>query len=80
MLPGPVETPILVDFEETMGKDTLDGARTLVGRHAVPRDIADVVLLLASDSARWVNGQAISVDGGAMAAVACGLIPPPEMR
>lgn len=80
VLPGPVETPILADFEETMGKDTLDGAKALVGRHAVPMDIADVVLLLASDSARWVNGQTISVDGGAMAAVACGLIPAPQMR
>jgi len=23
--PGPVETPILVDFEESMGKEILDG-------------------------------------------------------
>ena len=44
MLPGPVETPILVDFEKSIGKDTLDGLKNLLGRHATPTDIASVVL------------------------------------
>ena len=30
MLPGPLQTPILVDFEETMGKDCLDTIRGLL--------------------------------------------------
>jgi NAD(P)-dependent dehydrogenase (short-subunit alcohol dehydrogenase family) len=64
VLPGPVETPILVDFEESMGKDNLDGVRELLGRHATPDDIADAVLFLASDAARWINGHALVVDGG----------------
>lgn len=80
VLPGPVETPILADFEETMGKDTLDGAKLLLGRHATPHDIAGAVLFLASDDAGWVNGQTLAVDGGGMAAVASGVIPAPEMR
>ena len=79
VLPGPVETPILVDFEESMGKDTLDGLKGLLGRHADPGDIADVVLFLASDDARWVNGQAIAVDGGIMGAVATGVVAAPEI-
>jgi NAD(P)-dependent dehydrogenase (short-subunit alcohol dehydrogenase family) len=79
VLPGPVETPILVDFEESMGKDTLDGLKDLLGRHADPDDIADVVLFLASDDARWINGQAIAVDGGIMGAVATGVVAPPEI-
>jgi NAD(P)-dependent dehydrogenase (short-subunit alcohol dehydrogenase family) len=79
VLPGPVETPILVDFEESMGKDTLDGLKNLLGRHADPGDIADVVLFLASDDARWVNGQAIAVDGGITGAVASGVVPAPEI-
>jgi NAD(P)-dependent dehydrogenase (short-subunit alcohol dehydrogenase family) len=79
VLPGPVETPILVDFEESMGKDTLDGLKDLLGRHADPGDIADVVLFLASFDARWVNGQAIAVDGGIMGAVATGVVAAPEI-
>ncbi|MCH9731190.1 MAG: coniferyl-alcohol dehydrogenase [Actinomycetia bacterium] len=80
VLPGPVETPILADFEESMGKDVLDGAKSLLGRHAIPSDIAGVILFLCSSDACWVNGQTVAVDGGGMAAVAAGIIPPPEMR
>jgi NAD(P)-dependent dehydrogenase (short-subunit alcohol dehydrogenase family) len=79
VLPGPVETPILVDFEETMGKETLDGLKDLLGRHAQAADIASVLLFLASDDARWVNGQALAVDGGISGAVASGVVPAPEI-
>ena len=79
VLPGPVETPILADFEETMGKDTLDGVKGLVGRHATADDISDVVLFVASDAARWINGQAIAVDGGITGAIASGVVPKPEI-
>lgn len=78
VLPGPVETPILADFEQSMGKDTLDGVKDLLGRHAKPDDVASVVLFLASDAARWVNGQALAVDGGITGAVASGVVPKPE--
>jgi NAD(P)-dependent dehydrogenase (short-subunit alcohol dehydrogenase family) len=80
VLPGPVETPILADFETTMGKDVLDGAKALLGRHATPEDIAGAVAFLVSEDAAWVNGQTLAVDGGGMAAVAAGIIPAPEMR
>jgi len=79
VLPGPVHTPILADFEESMGKDTLDGLKDLLGRHAEPEDIASVVLFLASDDACWVNGQALAVDGGISGAVASGVVPAPEI-
>jgi NAD(P)-dependent dehydrogenase (short-subunit alcohol dehydrogenase family) len=79
VLPGPVQTPILADFEETMGKDTLDGLKELLGRHATPDDIADVVLFLASDAARWINGHALVVDGGITGAVLSGVVPAPEI-
>jgi NAD(P)-dependent dehydrogenase (short-subunit alcohol dehydrogenase family) len=79
VLPGPVETPILADFEDTMGKDTLDGLKALLGRHATPDDIAGAVVFLASDAARWINGHALVVDGGATGAVLTGAIPAPEI-
>lgn len=79
VLPGPVETPILVDFEESMGKDNLDGVKELLGRHASPDDIASAVLFLASDEARWINGHALIVDGGISGAVLSGVVPAPEI-
>ena len=79
VLPGPVETPILVDFEESMGKDALDGVKELLGRHATPDDIADAVLFLASNDARWINGHALVVDGGITGAVLSGVVPAPEI-
>ncbi|MDT5256392.1 MAG: hypothetical protein QOD10_1472 [Mycobacterium sp.] len=79
VLPGPVETPILVDFEETMGKDTLDGVKELLGRHATPDDIAKAVLFLASGAASWINGHALVVDGGITGAVLSGVVPAPQI-
>lgn len=77
--PGPVRTPILGDFEETMGKDTLDGVAAFIGRHADPVDIAPAVLFLASPEARWINGHNIVADGGISAAVLSGMVPAPEI-
>jgi NAD(P)-dependent dehydrogenase (short-subunit alcohol dehydrogenase family) len=78
-MPGPVETPILPDFEASMGKDVLDGVRALLGRHAQPEDIADAVLLCVGDEARWVNGTALVVDGGLTGGVLSGVVPAPEI-
>lgn len=38
--------------------------RTPLGRIGEPRDIADVMVLLASEQARWVTGQTLYVGGG----------------
>lgn len=39
-------------------------AATPLGRLATAEDLADVVLFLASDAARWITGQVIVADGG----------------
>jgi len=39
-------------------------AQTPLGRLEEPDDVADVVLFLASDSARFMTGQGINVTGG----------------
>ena len=37
---------------------------SVLNRHGVPEEIAQMALFLASDAASYVNGQAIAVDGG----------------
>lgn len=70
--PGPVETPILADFEQTMGKDILDMCRETVGRHATVDDIVPVIDFLGSGAARWINGQDIHVDSGFLNSMTAG--------
>lgn len=65
--PGPTVTPILDDFEATMGADRMAAAERLVGRHGEPEDIAPLVCFLLSGAARWVNGVDIRADGGVIA-------------
>ncbi len=62
--PGPVETPILGDFEASIGKDRIAAAAAKVGRHGQPDDIAAVIAFLLSDQARWINGTDVKADGG----------------
>ncbi|MGD1953692.1 MAG: SDR family oxidoreductase [Sphingomonadales bacterium] len=62
--PGPVETPLLADFEKSIGEDRIAAAKELTGRHGEPEDIAAVAAFLLSDAAGWVNGTDIRVDGG----------------
>ena len=38
--------------------------RNPFGRLTTPRDVANVIFLLATDEAAWVNGALIRVDGG----------------
>ena len=60
----PVETPLLADFEKSIGEDRIAAAKELTGRHGEPEDIAAVAAFLLSDAAGWVNGTEIRVDGG----------------
>ncbi|MDG4664630.1 3-alpha-hydroxysteroid 3-dehydrogenase [Mycobacterium sp. 236(2023)] len=71
--PGPVETPILVDFEKTMGKDILDVLRDTYGRHGTVADIVPVIAFLGSDAAQWINGQDVHVDSGFVTSMTSGV-------
>jgi NAD(P)-dependent dehydrogenase (short-subunit alcohol dehydrogenase family) len=62
--PGPVETPLLPGFRQSMGEDRIEAARTLVGRHARPEEVAAPILFLLDPASSWVNGSEIVVDGG----------------
>ncbi len=57
--PGPIQTG-------WMGAEleALSASRTPLGRAGLPEDVADVVVLLASEQARWLTGQLLYVGGG----------------
>jgi NAD(P)-dependent dehydrogenase (short-subunit alcohol dehydrogenase family) len=67
--PGPVETPILLEFRAVLGNARVDSDITRVGRAGTSPDIAPAILFLCSDGARWINGANLPVDGGLEASV-----------
>ena len=63
--PGYIRTAQLLSKEHSLGPDAdKAGAFIPMGRIGEPEDIADVILFLASDGARYMTGQVIVVDGG----------------
>lgn len=70
--PGGVETPLIPDFTASMGQDAMDFSSRLVGRHATPVEVAQVIAFLSGPEAGWVNGADIRVDGGLVGALASG--------
>jgi NAD(P)-dependent dehydrogenase (short-subunit alcohol dehydrogenase family) len=77
--PGPIDTPMLrgafmrPGTEGPVGDGWTDEAMATfvasipLARAGDPREVAEVVLFLASDAARFITGTAIPVDGGALA-------------
>lgn len=61
--PGPVDTPILGDFLETLGERAAEDAR-IMDRPGTPQDIAPVVTFLLSSGSGWLRGVNIATDGG----------------
>lgn len=61
--PGPTNTEL---FMEGKSKETVDRLASLspFNRIAEPEDIAQIVLFLASDEAKWINAQNIGSNGG----------------
>jgi NAD(P)-dependent dehydrogenase (short-subunit alcohol dehydrogenase family) len=66
--PGPTVTPILADFEASMGADRIRASAALVGGHAQPEDVASIIAFLLGPQARWINGIDVRVDGGLLGA------------
>ena len=68
--PGPVETPILPDFLETLGERAEEDMRVM-DRPGRPEDIAPLVAFLCSDGSRWIRGANIPCDGGMYQHILC---------
>jgi len=69
--PGDVETPMLAGECQQLGAEReefmKEAANRPLGRIGTPEDVADAVLFLASDMARWITGTGLVVDGGGLA-------------
>lgn len=68
--PGPVDTPILGDFIETLGARAEEDMRVM-DRPGRADDIAPVVGFLLSDMTTWIRGTNIPVDGGMSSNILC---------
>ncbi len=64
--PGYIRTAQALSEEHSLGPEGLEQAAEFIpmGRVGEPEDIADVILFLASDAARYLTGQVLIVDGG----------------
>jgi 3-oxoacyl-[acyl-carrier protein] reductase len=60
--PGYIETDMIKHLPADKHAERV--ASIGMGRIGTPEDVADVVVFLASDAARYVTGQVIGVDGG----------------
>lgn len=59
--PGPIETPMLA---KGFGDDPNGAPVVPMGRTGQPEEIADPVVFLLSDEARYITGHTFPVDGG----------------
>lgn len=59
-----VDTALWESNKKVPGVIESVNALTPLRRWATPEDIADVIVFLASDAARFVTGETISADGG----------------
>lgn len=68
IVPGYINTDMNKIEDEELNQKFIEeeSKHILLGRFAEPDEIASVVLFLASDEARYINGSFIVVDGGVM--------------
>lgn len=71
--PSPVDTRMMRSLEEGMAPGAAEEAKARMeaniplGRYAEPEDIANIMLFLVSDDAKFVSGSVYLADGGSMA-------------
>ena len=61
---GITDTPALAAIPGSEHMKAHAQVRNPLGRLTTPRDVANVIALLSTDDAGWINGEVIRVDGG----------------
>jgi NAD(P)-dependent dehydrogenase (short-subunit alcohol dehydrogenase family) len=65
--PGVIDTPLAAAaLAVPRLRQAIEDRTPLAPRVGRPAEVADVVAFLASDAARWITGESITVDGGQM--------------
>jgi len=66
LAPGFIRTAQALSEQHSLGAAGLDAVASKVplGRVGEPEDMADVITFMASDKARYLTGQTLTVDGG----------------
>jgi L-rhamnose 1-dehydrogenase len=64
VMPGAILTDLNRDDLDQPDKRAYFDKRIPIGRYGEPDDVADCVVFLASDMARYVTGASLLVDGG----------------
>jgi NAD(P)-dependent dehydrogenase (short-subunit alcohol dehydrogenase family) len=65
ILPGPVETPLLMEWLlKDQGAKQIRLARNPTGRFGKAEEVAALAVYLASDESAWTNGASLVIDGG----------------
>jgi NAD(P)-dependent dehydrogenase (short-subunit alcohol dehydrogenase family) len=71
--PAPTDTPMLPSFHRQVSKEFIETHFLApIGRNATPEEMAEPLILLNSDAARFVSGQNLMVDFGYVASVEVG--------
>jgi NAD(P)-dependent dehydrogenase (short-subunit alcohol dehydrogenase family) len=69
--PGDIDTEMLTSECRQLGENAeqfmKEAANRPLGRVGTPEDVANAVLFLASDMAKWITGTCLVVDGGGLA-------------
>lgn len=63
--PGGIDTPLIAEFQLPEGVNPAVLARIVpYGRYGTPDEVAATIAFLCSDEAKYINGAALTVDGG----------------
>lgn len=70
--PGPTQTPMMPEFEETVGKEFMENYPIPLGRRSTPEEQAYPLIFLNSRAASFITGENLETDGGTKGAIMTG--------